>query len=400
MPELIQQQVPDYVGGILKGYQFSQQAKTNQLALLAAQQDMDINQQKLVQAQAENVLTRTASMGDQDALRRLAGYNPTRAEGIRKQQDYTDVQGARVLDSYASLPKYAFTQAKWQQLHTEYKEATGRELPLPSDKSEEGILEFKRLTSRLKGREQDLKEQYQAAQIKTEGFQQAKYGVDIQKGRQDLRKGEIELSVAEQERKNMSELGLTPTAYKSYQTNVGQNLADRNKPLSQESAKVVSLAQGGLDITAQLKDQFFDPKTGNFEKVKFGKAAAGAILPNVIASEDAQFFETRRQNLSDLVGRMRSGGAINDDEEERFLKLIPRFGDSKETVKYKLNQLNKEFSSVQKNMDPYGARGTDYKKQTLFENKEPQMSAPEGTMIKGKDGQTYIKTGGKWEQSL
>lgn len=372
MPELIQQQAPDFVGNILKGYQFGQQAKANQLQLLAAQQEMDINKQKFAQAQAENILSETASTGDQNALQRLAGLNPTRAEGIRKQQEFFDVQGARVLDSYASMPQYAFSQKKWEQMHDEYKAATGKELPLPFEKSPESILEFKRLSSRLKGKEQDLKEQYQSAQIRTEGLQQGKIGVDIQKGKQDLRKGEIELSVAEQERKNMSELGLTPTAYKSYQTNVGQNLADRNKPLSQESAKVVSLAQGGLDIAAKLKDQFFNPKTGDFKKFKFGKAAAGSILPNIMASEDAQFLETRRQNLSDLVGRMRSGGAINKDEEKRFLKLIPRFGDTEETVKYKLNQLNKEFSAVQEAMDPYGVRGTDYKKQTLFENKEPQ----------------------------
>jgi len=366
MPELIQQQTPDYVGNILKGYQFGQQAKANQLQLLAAEQEIHINKTKFAQAQAENILSETASTGDINALQRLAGLNPVRAEGIRKQQDYNDVQGARVLDSYASMPQYAFSQKKWEQMHSEYREATGKELPLPSDKSFESILEFKRLSSRLKGREQDLKEQYQSSQIKTEGLQQAKYGVDIQKGKQDLRKGEIELSIAEQENENMSKLGLTPTAYKSYQQNVGQNLADRTKPLSQESAKVVSLAQGGLDIAAQLKDQFFNPKTGGFEKAKFGRAAAGSILPNVMASEDAQFLETRRQNLSDLVGRMRSGGAINKDEEKRFLKLIPRFGDEEETIKYKLNQLNKEFASVQKAMDPYGVRGTDYKKQTLF----------------------------------
>tara|TARA_R110002126_G_scaffold66795_2_gene169649 strand:+ start:1705 stop:2865 length:1161 start_codon:yes stop_codon:yes gene_type:complete len=366
MPELIQQQIPDYVGNILKGYQFGQQAKANQLQLLAAEQEMDINKQKFAQAQAENILSETASTGDINALQRLAGLNPTRAEGIRKQQDYNDVQGARVLDSYASMPQYAFSQKKWEQMHDEYKAATGKELPLPFEKSPESILEFKRLSSRLKGREQDLKEQYQSAQIKTEGLEQAKYGVDIQKGKQDLRKGEIELFVAEQERKNMSKLRLTPTAYKSYQQNVGQNLADRNKPLSQESAKVVSLAQGGLDITAQLKDQFFNPKTGDFQKGKFGRAAAGSILPNIMASENAQTFETRRQNLSDLVGRMRSGGAINKDEEKRFLKLIPRYGDGEAVVKYKLNQLNKEFASVQEAMDPYGVRGTDYKKQTLF----------------------------------
>jgi hypothetical protein len=370
MPELIQQQTPDYVGNILKGYQFGQQAKANQLQFLAAQQEMDINKAKFAQTQAENILAQKASIGDQNALQRLAGLNPTRAEGIRKQQDYNDVQGARILDAFDTLPQYARNQKRWEQMHNDYREATGRELPLPanfpSERNDPAIAEFNALKTRLKGREQDLKEQYQSAQIKTEGLQQGKIGVDIQKGKQDLRKGEIELSVAEQERKNMSELGLTPTAYKSYQTNVGQNLADRNKPLSQESAKVVSLAQGGLDIAAQLKDQFFDPKTGNFEKAKFGKAAAGSILPNVMASEDAQTFETRRQNLSDLIGRMRSGGAINKDEEKRFLKLIPRFGDGEEVVKYKLNQLNKEFSAVQKAMDPYGVRGTDYKKQTLF----------------------------------
>lgn len=166
----------------------------------------------------------------------------------------------------------------------------------------------------------------------------------------------------------MSELGLTPTAYKSYQQSTGQNLADRNKPLSQESAKIISLAQGGLDVAAQLKDQFFDPKTGGFQHGKFGRAAAGSILPNFIASEDAQFFETRKQNLSDLVGRMRSGGAINKVEEERFLKLMPRFGDEEELVKYKLNQLNKEFSAVQEAMDPYNVRGVNFKKQTLFDS--------------------------------
>jgi len=333
MPELIQQQTPDYVGNILKGYQlgqFGQQAKANQLQLLAAEQEMDINKQKFAQTQAENILSQTASMGDQNALQRLAGLNPVRAEGIRKQQDYNDVQGARVLEAFDTLPQYARNQKRWEQMHEEYKSATGRELPLPanfpSERNDPAIAEFNALKTRLKGREQDLKEQYQSSQIKTEGLQQAKYGVDIQKGKQDLRKGEIELSIAEQENENMSKLGLTPTAYKSYQQNVGQNLADRTKPLSQESAKVVSLAEGGLDIAAQLKDQFFNPKTGGFEKAKFGKAAAGSILPNVMASEDAQFLETRRQNLSDLVGRMRSGGAINKVEEKRFLKLIPRFG--------------------------------------------------------------------------
>jgi hypothetical protein len=110
-----------------------------------------------------------------------------------------------------------------------------------------------------------------------------------------------------------------------------------------------------------------------------------------MASEDAQAFATRRENLSDLIGRMRSGGAINKDEETRFLKLIPRFGDKEETVKYKISQLDKEFSSIQSSIDPYNVRGGNYK-----QSQAPQMTAPEGTLAKGPDGRIYTKKGGSW----
>jgi len=125
---------------------------------------------------------------------------------------------------------------------------------------------------------------------------------------------------------------------------------------SSEAAKTLTLATEGIDVTNQIRNQFYttDPKTKTttFNKPKFGRASAGAVLPNILASEDAQAFETRRQNLSDLVGRMRSGGAINKDEEARFLKLIPRFGDKEAIVNSKLNQLENNFSSVAKSIDP------------------------------------------------
>jgi hypothetical protein len=161
--ELIQQQVPDYIGNILKGYQFGQQAKANQLQLLAAEQEIDINKQKFAQAQAENIWANKAAMGDREALRMLTVYNPTRGEGARKQLDYDDVQGARVLDAFDTLPQYARNQKRWEQMHEEYKSATGRELPLPanfpSERNDPAIAEFNALKTRLKGREQELKEQ-------------------------------------------------------------------------------------------------------------------------------------------------------------------------------------------------------------------------------------------------
>lgn len=313
MAELLQQQLPDYVGNILKGYQFGQQAKANQLQLLAAQQEMDINKYKLVQTEAENILSRTASMGDTNALRQLAAYNPTRAEGIRKQQEYSDIQGARILDSYASMPQYAFSQKKWEQMHNEYREATGRELPLPSEKSPEAILEFKRLSSRLKGREQDLKEQYQAAQIKTEGLQQGKIGIDIQKGKLDLQKGALdimksrgELLNAEQERQMASEQGLTLGAFKEQQQKIGQIRGEQISKLPQ--------AEQNTQTTVKLVDDLLNHK--GFKDVvgatykPFARRVAGTDAAGFMA----KFNQLKGKQFLESIAQLQGFGALSNLE--------------------------------------------------------------------------------------
>jgi hypothetical protein len=313
MGDLIQQQAPDYIGNILKGYQFGQQAKANQLQMLAAQQDIDINKYKLAQAEAENILSKTASMGNTNALRQLAACNPTRADGIRKQQEYSDIQGARILDSYASMPQYAFSQKKWEQMHNEYFEATGKELPLPSEKSPESILEFKRLSSRLKGREQDLKEQYQSSQIKTEGLQQGKIGVDIQKGRQDLQKGELdimksrgELLNAEQERQGAAQQGLTVGAFKKQQDKLGEFRGETMSKLPQ--------AEQNVQTTVQLVDDLL--KHPGF------KAAVGTnitLVDRFIPGTDASSFMAKYDQLKgkqflESIVQLQGFGALSNLE--------------------------------------------------------------------------------------
>lgn len=328
MAELIQQQTPDYVGSILRGYQFGQQAKANQLELLARQQEMDINKYKLAQAEAENILSKTASMGDVNALRQLAAYNPTRAEGIRKQQEYSDIQGARVLDSYASMPQYAFSQKKWEQMHEEYRAVTGKELPLPSEKSPEAILEFKRLSSRLKGREQDLKEQYQSAQIKTEGLQQAKYGVDIQKGKQDLQKGAFDLAksreeflAAEQERQLASEQGLTLGAFRKQQEELGKNRGERmaNLPKVEQQAeqalKLIDEVVGhkGKSTMVGAKNPFMGSVPFTKEMTIPGTAAAGFM---------AKFNQLKGKQFLEAYEALKGGGAISEIEGEKATNAI------------------------------------------------------------------------------
>lgn len=326
MAELIQQQTPDYVGSILRGYQFGQQARANQLQLLAAQQEMDINKYKLAQAEAENVLSRTASMGDTNALRQLAAYNPARAEGIRKQQEYSDIQGARVLDSYASMPQYAFSQKKWEQMHNEYKEATGKELPLPSEKSPEAILEFKRLSSRLKGREQDLKEQYQAAQIRTEGLQQGKIGVDIQKGKQDLQKGALDIMksrgeflAAEQERQAAQEQGLTLGAFRKQQEKLGENRGERIANLP----KVEAQAEQALKLIDDVVSHKGKSAMVGLKNPLMGGTYLTSPIPGTPAAGfQAKFNQLKGRQFLEAYEALKGGGAISEIEGKKATDAI------------------------------------------------------------------------------
>ena len=306
MAELIQQQTPDYVGSILKGYQFGQQAKANQLQLLASQQEMDINKYKLAQAEAENILSKTASMGDVNALRQLAAYNPTRAEGIRKQQDYSDIQGARILDSYASMPQYAFSQKKWEQMHNEYFEATGKELPLPSEKSPEAILEFKRFSSRLKGREQDLKEQYQAAQIKTEGLQQGKIVADTKGVNLDNLRKTGEFLDVEQERALARDQGITLATLRDQQQKIGQFRGEQISKLPQIEQNIQTTTKLVDDL---LKHKGFKDVVGATYK-PFARKIAGTDAAGFMA----KYNQLKGKQFLESISQLQGYGALSNLE--------------------------------------------------------------------------------------
>ena len=384
MVDLIQQQAPDYVGSILKGYQFGQQAKANQLQMLAAQQDMDINKYKLAQAETENILSKTASMGDTNALRQLAAYNPTRADGIRKQQEYSDVQGARVLDSYASMPQYAFSQKKWEQMHNEYREATGRELPLPSDKSPEAILEFKRLSSRLKGREQDLKEQYQAAQIKTEGLQQGKIGVDIQKGKQDLQKGALdimksrgELLSVEEEKAAAREQGLTLGAFKKQQEKLGEFRGEQISKLPQIEQNIQTTTKLVDDL---LKHEGFKDVVGATYK-PFARRISGTDASGFMA----KYNQLKGKQFLESISQLQGYGALSNLEGTTATNAASAMDISTSEAEFKRNA--REYQKVMKLGLERIKRGVGYDNRSIEARgaETPQSLSSNSSVINWED---------------
>jgi hypothetical protein len=126
-----------------------------------------------------------------------------------------------------------------------------------------------------------------------------------------------------------------------------------SKPLSQDAAKTLTVARDGLDAVDNIQKQFTDAKTGAFKEENFkGTTRASKVLPTFLQGEKAQEFTAFQANLIDTIGRLRSGGAIGKEEEPRFLKMVPDFGDKPETFKTKIKQLQATFNSVGSGIDP------------------------------------------------
>lgn len=97
------------------------------------------------------------------------------------------------------------------------------------------------------------------------------------------------------------------------------------------AAKDLNIAVTGIEDVAKLRQMFADnPSQAKTTKIPFA----------------GQSYDTLIENVTDKIGRLRSGGAINSDEEARFKRLLPTFWDTPNTVQFKLNQLEQEFQGL------------------------------------------------------
>jgi hypothetical protein len=130
-----------------------------------------------------------------------------------------------------------------------------------------------------------------------------------------------------------------------------EQLNGGTKPLSADATKTLTIAKGGLQGISDIKSLLFQKDKAGNEALKPNaqkNLGGAAFLPNFIQPEQTQKFETARTNLIDEIGRLRSGGQISGNEETNFRKLIPKFGDKPETIKFKLSRLEKNFQDIEK----------------------------------------------------
>jgi hypothetical protein len=123
--------------------------------------------------------------------------------------------------------------------------------------------------------------------------------------------------------------------------------------LSGEEKKLNALAISAFDSLSTInKELFGDDNNFNRSKV-LGAGLWARTYGNAIT------------NLADVIGRLRSGGAITSDEEKRFRGFLPKGIDSETTIRNKLKSIELMFKAIDPTDATRGVQSTDSLKSQL-----------------------------------
>lgn len=171
----------------------------------------------------------------------------------------------------------------------------------------------------------DLVEQLKTRSPRFAEEQQAQIGALKQQGDMDLQRARIGLVEAQTRGQD-----------------VKNSMGPQRKALSAEGAKIAGLAQSGLSGLDNLQKLLATSTTADL--------ASGQYAPTSLQGQKAQDYDRLRTQVSETLGRLNSGGAINKDEEVRFLKMMPKWSDTDQTKQSKLDSLRTQIQTVQSSM--------------------------------------------------
>lgn len=115
-----------------------------------------------------------------------------------------------------------------------------------------------------------------------------------------------------------------------------------SKPLSAEASKQVANANTGLQALATIRSAI-ESGSGVQGKSLIPGSAFGGLAGAILGTGS---YEAARSQAIDVIGRMRSGGAITADEEKRFRSFLPQPYDDAQTSQYKLGMLEDAFMNL------------------------------------------------------
>ena len=118
------------------------------------------------------------------------------------------------------------------------------------------------------------------------------------------------------------------------------------KPISAEQQKVIANVDSGLSSINTIRQQLATDKN----------ILAKAALPGSLG---ARTWTSAVGNAADVIGRLRSGGAINEDELKTFKSFLPQLGDNQKDINYKLGELEKLFNQIAGRSNPGSTKSGD-----------------------------------------
>ena len=134
------------------------------------------------------------------------------------------------------------------------------------------------------------------------------------------------------------------------------------EPLSAEASRLKGTIESGLASIESL-DNILNP-----DKEKPGLEGRGRLTTRALSfGLGARELGTEITNLSDVIGRLRSGAAINKDEEKRFLKMLPGPLDPDDVIETKLDRLRTELNAVATGIGIKSEKKIDKEEQTVAE---------------------------------
>ncbi|HEC65421.1 MAG TPA: hypothetical protein ENI23_09010, partial [bacterium] len=116
---------------------------------------------------------------------------------------------------------------------------------------------------------------------------------------------------------------------------------DEEKPKSPEAARLEGIITSGIRGLNAI-EEILDPEIEQ-EGLEGRGELAKTLVPFGLG---ARALRNEITNVTDVIGRLRSGAAINKEEGERFRSLLPDIRDDDATIVRKLNNLKAELSAV------------------------------------------------------
>jgi hypothetical protein len=110
------------------------------------------------------------------------------------------------------------------------------------------------------------------------------------------------------------------------------------KEMSATERKVVNQAQQGITALEDIEQLISEGGLAT--------QAGAAFLPGFLQPGESKRLNNSIDRAAEMFGRIQSGGAINKDEEARFMRLLPQVTDDPDTIQLKLQRIRESFQGV------------------------------------------------------